>query len=153
MVAQSIFWLTLPAVVYGLLASFVLRGDPPPRWQSRAADVVDRWRTRRADRRSGGTGKDGVRPQHEVDPFDALSVQIRLGVIAAQLRSIEDDPRIWARARRFQATQHAYDDLLAQACRLAGIDLDEAEHRYGRNRTEPERLREEVELASRGWTW
>lgn len=180
MVAQSIFWLTLPAVVYGLLASFALREDSPPRWRSCAARYLRRLRLGRGRRSTGGrstgdrgaaevhgavdgrhaTDRDGtaevrsVRSRSEpVDPFDALTVQIRLGVVATQLRTIENDPRIWARARRFQATQHAYDDLLAQACLLAGVEVDADEHRPGRYRTEPERFREEVELAARGWTW
>lgn len=189
MVAQSIFWLTLPAVVYGLLASFTLRDDSPPRWRSSAARCLRRSRPGRLRRsitgaphaaqghRSaaedpGTTGGHQTTGRHEttghretiaarsarsrtepVDPFAALTVQIRLGVVATQLRTIENDPRIWARARRFQATQHAYDELLAQACRLAGVEVDADDRRPGRYRTEPERLREEVELVARGWTW
>lgn len=145
MVAMSLFWLALPAVVYGLLAMFLLPSNRPPRARSRAVRPP-------ANRAALGANRDQA-----VDPFDALNLQIRLGVLATQLRSIENDPRLWARARRFQATQHAYDELLAQACRLAGVELaeDDADARLlvGRHRSEPERFREEVELVSRGWTW
>lgn len=139
MVAQTLFWMTLPAVVYGVLASLLLPPDPPPRWRVR----LSRWRTRRQVARA---------PQ-PADPFAALSVQIRLGLLATELRALETDPRVWARARRWQAIQAAYDDVLAQACDLAGIDLAGVVDPPGRRPTEPERFHEEMELAARGWSW
>ncbi|WP_449385996.1 hypothetical protein [Cellulomonas soli] len=42
----------------------------------------------------------------------------------------------------------AYDELLAEACRLAGVEV--GPHAKG---DPAERFREEVELASRGWAW
>ncbi|MEV7974259.1 hypothetical protein [Cellulomonas sp. NPDC089187] len=82
------------------------------------------------------------------DPFDALLVQTRLGIVAQHLRRLEDDPHAWARAERIIAGQMAYDQLLAEACRLAGVEV------LPRAKGDPwERLREEVELTARGWTW
>lgn len=82
------------------------------------------------------------------DPFDALLVQTRLSIVAEHLRRLEDDPRAWARAERIIAGQLAYDALLAEACRLAGVEV------LPRAKGDPwERLREEVELTARGWTW
>ncbi|WP_169164222.1 hypothetical protein [Cellulomonas taurus] len=82
------------------------------------------------------------------DPFDALLVQTRLSIVADHLRRLEDDPRAWARAERIIAGQLAYDALLAEACRLAGVEV------LPRAKGDPwERLREEVELTARGWTW
>ena len=40
----------------------------------------------------------------------------------------------------------------AEACRLAGVDVPERPAR-SRPEAEPERFREETELASRGWSW
>lgn len=81
------------------------------------------------------------------DPFEALRLQIRLGVVAGQVRQLESDDHVFARAHRLRAAMAAYDDLLAEACRMAGVQVDPAVH------GEQERLREEVELAARGWSW
>lgn len=82
------------------------------------------------------------------DPFEALRLQMRLTVVAGQVRALEEDALVYAKAQRLKATRAAYDDLLAEACVLAGVPLDPQ-----RRRGEDERLREEVELASRGWSW
>ena len=64
------------------------------------------------------------------------------------MRRLEGDTRGYARAERIIASQLAYDQLLAKACNLAGVQVvpsplgDPAE-----------RFREEVELAERGWSW
>lgn len=80
------------------------------------------------------------------DPFEALGIQMRLAAVSEQLRAIDTDERMFARGRRRIAYQAAYDALLADACRLAGIEIvDEVD--------DAERLREELELASRGWSW
>ncbi len=80
------------------------------------------------------------------DPFEALGIQIRLGAVAAELRAIDTDERMFARGRRRIAYQAAYDALLADACRLADVPIrDEVD--------DAERLREELELAARGWSW
>jgi hypothetical protein len=82
------------------------------------------------------------------DPFDALQVQTRLAIVAEHIRHLEEDRHAWARAERIIAAQLAYDALLAQACRMAGVEV------LPRAKGDPwERLREEVELIARGWTW
>ena len=114
------------------------RAERPPRrrWRSRLAGRLERTAGRL---RSGGDAP---------DPFEVLRLQTRLGVVADQVRLLEGDDRVYAKAARLRATQAAYDDLLEEACRLAGVPVQ----REGRRR-EQERLREEVELASRGWSW
>jgi len=113
------------------------RIDPPPRSPSRHPRLVGRLaalvRGRRADR---------------PNPFEALRVQTRLGIIADEVRSLEGDRHVYARAHHLEATQTAYDALLAEACVLAGVATDP-----GARRDEQERFREEVELAARGWSW
>ena len=106
---------------------------------------------------SGGVGLDRlehlaarIRPPRppEYDPFTTLRVQERLGVVADHVRSLELDPRTFARAERIIASQLAYDQLLVEACKLAGVEVQPSA------KGDPaERFREEVELASRGWTW
>lgn len=80
------------------------------------------------------------------DPFAVLHVQMRLSELSRQLRVLEDDPYVFAKAHRLRATRAAYDDLLVEACRLAGVTVE------GPRSTE-ERWREELELSSRGWSW
>ena len=80
------------------------------------------------------------------DPFDTLHVQLRLALLAAEIQRLEGDRLVFAKAHRARAAQSAYDALLIEACRLAGIEP--------RGGTGPEdREREELELASRGWFW
>jgi len=84
----------------------------------------------------------------EYDPFMTLRVQERLGIVADHVRSLELDPHTFARAERIIASQLAYDQLLAEACHLAGVEVQVVA------KGDPsERFREEVELASRGWAW
>jgi hypothetical protein len=88
------------------------------------------------------------RPEPEPDPFDTLRLQTRLGHLAGEIRRIESAPGIYARAHRLMAVEAAYDDLLDEACKLAGVP-GEAELERG----EEKRWFEEQELASRGWSW
>ncbi|MGW1340125.1 hypothetical protein ACWCOV_03650 [Kribbella sp. NPDC002412] len=82
------------------------------------------------------------------DPFDTLRLQTRLGHLAGEIRRIESAPGVYARAHKLMAVEAAYDDLLDEACRLAGVpDADDLE------RSEEKRWREEQALASRGWSW
>ncbi|MCV2392723.1 hypothetical protein OEB99_00225 [Actinotalea sp. M2MS4P-6] len=81
------------------------------------------------------------------DPFEALAIQVRLAAVTAQLHTIDTDERMFARGRRRIAYQAAYDALLADACRLAGVSVPDGEV------SEDERLREELELTARGWSW
>lgn len=87
------------------------------------------------------------RPSDEPNPFEVLRVQTRLGVVADECRALERDQSVFARAHRLEATQAAYDALLAEACQLAGVATGPSRG------DEQERFREEVELASRGWSW
>lgn len=82
------------------------------------------------------------------DPFETLWLQTRLGHLASEIRRIEATPRIYAKAHRLMALEAAYDNLLDEACRLAGIP-DQANLERG----EQKRWLEEQELATRGWSW
>jgi hypothetical protein len=139
-------WILLPSAVFALLAVLVLPDTRPPSrlraWMRRGLRPLGRpfvraWRWVRPEP-----------PPPPPDPFAVLALQMRLGILADQMRALEEDPEVWARARRWLAVRAAYDALLEEACHLAGVELDE-----GRARTEPERFREEMELAARGWSW
>lgn len=139
-----LFWMALPALSFAAVLSLIPGGT-----SSRRRSVLARSRNRLAgllDRVAAH-----VRHGRHVplpDPFDALHVQMRLGIVADHLQQLEADRRAWARAERIIASQLAYDALLADACRLAGVEV------LPRAKGDPwERMREEVELASRGWTW
>jgi len=79
-----------------------------------------------------------------------LRLQTRLGVLAEQIRAIEADRHVYAKAHRLAATRAAYDDLLEEACVLAGVAVDGS---AGRRGDESRRYAEELELAARGWSW
>ncbi|MCK9792993.1 hypothetical protein M1843_04440 [Isoptericola sp. 4D.3] len=102
-------------------------------------DAVDR----RSRRRRGA----------DTDPLVTLTVQVRLGELARELRAIDDDPQVFARAHHARAAQGAYDALLREACRLAGLSVVDLPMRAGERAESAERLREELELSSRGWSW
>ncbi len=140
-----VFWLLAPSLAFLVVLSLVPGGEPSPR---RIA-VQERVRAAVA----GHLDRVAARVRHgrrvpPPDPFDALHVQMRLGIVAQHLQRLEADPHAWARAERIVASQLAYDALLADACRLAGVEV------LPRAKGDPwERMREEVELAARGWTW
>ncbi|QAY64869.1 hypothetical protein ET495_11525 [Xylanimonas allomyrinae] len=96
---------------------------------------------RRAERRRKAAG----------DPIDTLTLQLRLGEIAREIQALAGS-RGFAVAHHTRAAQAAYDALLAEACRRAGLPV-EAPHLVTDRTPEAERLREELELASRGWSW
>ncbi|WP_425955887.1 hypothetical protein [Xylanimonas sp. McL0601] len=91
------------------------------------------------------------RRQAEGDPLDTLMLQLRLGQIAHELQALADN-HSFAAAHHTRAAEAAYDALLAEACRRAGLTV-EGPRRATDRTTEAERLREELELASRGWSW
>lgn len=133
-------WLVImltPVVVFSVAAALVPPPGPPPRWRVRLAALLERLARRLR----------GSKPPPP-DPFESLRLQMRLGVVTSQLRALEDDDQVYAKAHRLKATRAAYDDLLEEACRLAGVPPHPEGHRG-----ESERLREEVELTSRGWSW
>jgi len=127
----------VPAVVYWLFWSLFPTPDPPPRWRVRLALGLEHLAHHLR----------GHRPP-PYDPFDVLRVQTRLGAVADHVRGLENDKRCYARAERIIASQLAYDQLLAEACRMAGVEVRDAALGDAQ-----ERFREEVELTSRGWAW
>jgi hypothetical protein len=61
---------------------------------------------------------------------------------------------VYARVHHLRATEAAYDALLDEACRLAGIPTQPQPGRLSTIALDRDtRFREEVELASRGWSW
>ncbi|WP_129337821.1 hypothetical protein [Cellulomonas endophytica] len=82
------------------------------------------------------------------DPFETLALQVRLERLAAQVRALEADPHIWARARRLMAVEAAYDAVLVDAWRLAGAGAA-----LPAPAPPPDRTTAELDLAARGWTW
>ena len=127
----------LPALLFGMVLALFPGEEETPRWRAALARRLERWA--QAVRRE---------PPVTTDPFDALWVQDRLTKVADHVRRLEGDTRGYARAERIIASQLAYDQLLAEACRMAGVEV--RPHAKG---DPAERFREEVELASRGWAW
>lgn len=87
------------------------------------------------------------------DPLVTLRLQTRLGELATELRHVEEDPGVYARAHHWFAVQGAYDALLREACRLAGLPAETAPLRLDEHGAADERLRAELELSARGWSW
>jgi hypothetical protein len=164
MVIQALLWILLPGLVYGLLAALLPDPGPPPWWRRRLVALRDRLSARRQARRQARreARRTARRMQRAptapasagTDPFEVLAVQLRLAAVAEQLRVLEDHPDTWALAHRLDATLAAYDALLGQARRLAGVaDVVPTPGPGVRRRTEPERLADELALAERGWFW
>ncbi|MEU8227296.1 hypothetical protein [Kribbella sp. NPDC048915] len=132
-------WLAVVVLFLTLcvLLSLLLPKPPPSRWRRRLQRRTDRLVRR-------------LRPraQPEPDPFDTLRLQTRLGHLSSKIRRIESTPHVYARAHKLMALEAAYDDLLDEACRLAGCP-DPGEQQ----RSEAKRWQEEQELAARGWSW
>lgn len=148
---ETLVWMALPVTFYGLLALSV----PPPDGPSGVRARLRRW-----VRRVRGLPPEPdvvVGPPAGIDPDDPLAVlalQVRLGVLADHIRALEADERLWARARRLEAAQAAYDALLDEACRLAGIPSHLPPGGAGLRRcSEPDRFEDELALAQRGWSW
>lgn len=111
-------------------------------------DETPRWRVALASRLEDGARRLRRHEPEPLDPFRTLRVQERLGAVAEHVQRLEAEERTFARAERIIASQLAYDQLLAEACELAGVEV-----RPAATGDPAERFREEVELASRGWTW
>ncbi|WP_426593952.1 hypothetical protein ACPPVS_00435 [Cellulomonas sp. McL0617] len=135
--AILVFLFFVPALVFRLAWGFVATPEQVPRWQRALAGWLERIAAH-------------LRRQHPpvYDPFTTLHVQSRLGKVADHMRELEADPHTYARAERLIASGLAYDQLLAEACKLAGVEVEP--HPKGDG---AERFREETELASRGWAW
>jgi len=132
-----IFVLLLPGALFWLAVMCIPSPDEPPRWRTVLAARLEAMANHLRHRHPPVT-----------DPFDALRVQERLGVVADHVRALERDPHLFARAERIIASQLAYDQLLAEACLMAGVEV--LPSALG---DPSERFREEVELTSRGWSW
>mgnify|MGYP001813719959 CR=1 FL=1 len=82
-----------------------------------------------------------------VDPFATLALQQRLARLAAELRALDAADRLrmggW---HRVSSLQEAYERTLDDACRLAGVEVDEG-------RGVSHRLLAEAALEARGWRW
>jgi hypothetical protein len=132
-------WLAVVVLFLTLcvLLSLLLPQPPPSRWRRGV-----RRRTARL------TARLHRHRDPEPDPFDTLRLQTRLGHLSTKIRWIESTPHVYARAHKLMALEAAYDDLLDEACRLAGCP-GEAEMK----RSEEKRWQEEQELAARGWSW
>ena len=85
--------------------------------------------------------------QRQEDPLTTLQLQLRLGQIAREIRALAGDDSGFAGAHHSRAAQAAYDELLREACRRAGVEDDSP------ITTETDRLLRELELSSRGWSW
>jgi len=110
---------------------------PPSRWRRHLQALAKRL-----------VPRVGRRSVAEADPFETLRLQTRLGHLADEIRRIEATPRVYAKAHRLVALETAYDDLLDEACRLAGVPA-EADLERG----EQKRWQDEQALATRGWSW
>lgn len=89
----------------------------------------------------------------EPDPLLTLEVQLRLTEVARELRSVADDPAVYGRAHHWRAALGAYDALLREACRMVGVPVVDAPLRADARVDDDERLRAELELSARGWSW
>jgi len=116
------------------LLNLLVPHPPPSRWRRRLQPHVPVRLRRRTD--------------PPPDPFDTLRLQTRLGLLSGKIRHVEGTPRIYARAHKLMALEAAYDDLLDEACRLAGVPGD-----HDLKSGEEKRWHEEQELAARGWSW
>ena len=93
------------------------------------------------------------------DPFEVLALQCRLTALASEIQRLEQDRSTIALAHHLRATQYAYDALLAEACRLIGLPAEAEIPPAPDDVTgswivdEETRMRKELELSSRGWSW
>lgn len=167
--------LLLPVTFFAGL-DLLCRGEVPAVLRRAAAAVVRVLRgiARSGSRRGPVASVVGRRrPPPSVDVFDTLRVQSRLSAVADEIVRLESDSSVFARAARLRASRRAYDDLLTEACRLAGVGLDtvglvdaglvdagavpgahaadDLEVRV-RN-SDAARANAEFELAARGWSW
>ncbi len=126
-----------PTVLFGALWQMFPSDGTTPRWRLRAAALLEHT-----------AGRLRRRPPPGPDPFVALRLQTRLAVVTANAQRLEHDPAAFARAHRLIAMMLAYDQLLEEACVLAGVESPPLQP------NDPdERFRKEVELSSRGWSW
>lgn len=82
------------------------------------------------------------------DPFQTLELQLRLSRLATELDTLSRGRApVFALAHHAAAATLAYDQTLAEACRLIGAPVPPG-------RLHPsQRLLMEAELVNAGWTW
>lgn len=122
-------------------------------WCATACTAAAAWWVLRRAGRPPSHRVRGRRRAAAPDPLATLALQVRLTELAAELRRIEADPDVYARAHHYLAVQGAYDALLREACRLTGLPVADAPLRAGFRTGDDERFREELELSARGWSW
>lgn len=143
-------WLALTVICAALTRSLWVALGAPWRWPGQIARAT-RCAPRALRQAVGSTRRQGP---GQPDPFAVLEVQHRLGLIATELRVLEAedaDRTYYARAHRIHTRRSAYDQLLAEACELAGVPAQPSGRRVCRNADE--RFSAEIELAARGWHW
>jgi hypothetical protein len=101
MVWSLLLWLTLPALTFAAVLRLIPGAEASPR--RRAARDRRRARAAAALDRVASHVRHGRRPPVP-DPFDALHVQMRLGIVAQHLQDLEEDAHAWARAERIIAS-------------------------------------------------
>jgi len=88
------------------------------------------------------------RPPDQADPFEALRVQRSLARLEREIDRLRgDDDEIFAGAHHLRAAVLAYDGLLTEARRLAGLPAEPAVH------SSAGRLLAVAELHASGWDW
>ena len=112
------------------------------------------WMTWRAGRDPAPQLSSGVRawllPRRSraaVDPFETLRVQSSLARLEREIDRLRGDDEGFAVAHHLRAAVLAYDDLLGEARRLAG--MEQKPSRGG----SAGRLLTVAELHARGWDW
>lgn len=85
----------------------------------------------------------------ERELFAVLQVQMRLSALTLSLHRIETDPELYGRQHHLLTTLGAYDRLLAEACTMAGLEIDAEEP----DDVEAVRMQRELALCANGWTW
>ncbi len=151
-------WIAVAAVVATLLQQLWAGAGPPWRWPLLICRALRRGGRAKVSRIS--TRWDRKRGRSAPDPFEILQMQHRLGALAQELQRLESedaDRKYWARAHRIHTRKAAYDQLLVEACKLAGVPGVQTAPGtipapMGR-RSDEERFRDEIELTSRGWSW
>lgn len=104
-------------------------------------------RQARGTRRAWGNRRAGLRGR--ANPFRTLEVQLALSRLDREIARLEaGDTGTFAQGHHLRAALLAYEQVLAEACRLAGIPVPPLpEGRCLR------RLLAEAELRARGWSW
>ena len=86
------------------------------------------------------------RSRVDADPFETLRVQSSLARLECEIDRLRGDDEGFAIAHHLRAAVLAYDDLLGEARRLAGMEEPSRRGSAGR-------LLTVAELHARGWDW